>query len=99
VIQNQDGWKYKKHAKEQGLNSQFTVDSDSGIVLGVDVVSDPTDHHQLILQIENLQNNGFDLTNTKILADSIYGTKEALEYLEKNGLDAYISKQETSNHE
>jgi hypothetical protein len=45
VIQNQDGWKYKKHAKEQGLNSQFTVDSDSGIVLDVDVVSDPEDHH------------------------------------------------------
>ncbi|MDR3290832.1 MAG: hypothetical protein LBT10_01655 [Methanobrevibacter sp.] len=39
--------------------------------------------HQLIPQIENLQNNGFDLTRTKILADSIYGTEEALEYLEK----------------
>jgi hypothetical protein len=64
----------------------------------VDVVNDPTDH-QLIQQIENLKNNGFDLTKGKILADSIYGTNEALEYLEKNGLDAYIPsrKQATLN--
>ncbi|MDR3291781.1 MAG: transposase [Methanobrevibacter sp.] len=47
-------------------------------------------------QIENMQNNGFDLTNTKILADSVYGTNEALEYLEKNGLDDYIPSRKQS---
>lgn len=58
-----------------------------------------TDHHQFKPQIENLKNAGYELNNTKILADSIYGTVEALEYIEKEKLDAYIPsrKQATKN--
>jgi hypothetical protein len=58
-------------------------------VLCVDVVSDPTDPHQLIPQIENLQNNGFDLTHTKMIKNNSSKGNGRKKCMNKEGEEIY----------
>jgi transposase len=82
--------KNKKGVFEQGYNIQTTIDSYKGIRLNTSASNDPTDHHQLKPQIETLKNKGYDLNGVTILADSIYGTTDALDYIYDNKLNALI---------
>ena len=81
----------KKNRMELSYNMQIAVDYDSGIILASTITQDPTDHHQLIPQIEQIQETIGPLPSyTKISADNGYFTQTNLQYLEENGLDCYI---------
>jgi transposase len=76
---------------ELSYNMQLTVDYESGIIIANSVTQDPTDHHQLILQIEEtIQNIGPLPDDTALSADNGYYTKTNLQYLNDNELDGYI---------
>ena len=81
----------KKNRIELSYNMQIAVDYNSGIILANSVTQDPTDHHQLIPQIEQtIDTIGPLLDNTAISADNGYFTKTNLQYLDNNKLDGYI---------
>jgi len=83
--------KNKKGKKELSYNIQNFVDCDSGIILQSFLTQDPTDHYQLIPQIEKLrQNPNFNIENSKILLDTGYNTQKGIKYLYKNELDGYV---------
>lgn len=76
---------------ELSYNMQIAADYDSGIIITSTITQDPTDHHQLIPQIEEIQETIGPLPSyTKISADNGYFTQTNLQYLEENGLDGYI---------
>jgi transposase len=81
----------KKNLMELSYNMQIAVDYDSGIILSNTVTQDPTDHYQLIPQIENtIETLGQLPDDTAISADNGYFTKTNLQYLDENELDGYI---------
>ena len=81
----------KKNRMELSYNMQLAVDYNSGIILANSVTQDPTDHHQLIPQIEQtIEIIGPLPDNTAISADNGYFTKTNLQYLDDNKLDGYI---------
>jgi transposase len=83
--------KNKKNQIELSYNMQLTVNYNSGIILANSVTQDPTDHHQLIPQIEQtIQTIGPLNKDTAINADNGYFTKTNLQYLDNNKLDGYI---------
>ena len=83
--------KNKKGKTELSYNIQNFVDCESGFILQSFITQDPTDHYQLIPQIENLeQNPHINIENSKIIADTGYNTQKGIEYLYKNDFDAYI---------
>ncbi|MDO8825044.1 IS1182 family transposase [Methylophaga sp.] len=81
----------KKKRIELSYNMQIAVDHKSGIILSNKVTQEPTDHHQLIPQIEQIKTIiGPIPKHTKISADNGYFTQHNIEYIHKNKLDAYI---------
>lgn len=83
--------KNKKNRMEFSYNMQIAVDYNSGIILASSITQDPTDHHQLIPQIEQINETLGPLSeDTKFSADNGYYTRKNLEYLEENELDGYI---------
>ena len=93
----------KKNRMELSYNMQIAVDYNSGIILANSVTQDPTDHHQLIPQIEQtIQTIGPLPHDTAISADNGYFTKTNLQYLDDNELDGYIPNRkqahETKKH-
>ena len=71
----------KKNRMELSYNMQIAVDYDSGIILSNTVTQDPTDHYQLIPQIEHtIKTLGQIPNNTAISADNGYFTKTNLQY-------------------
>jgi len=83
--------KNKKHRWELSYNMQIAVDHDHGIILASSITQDPTDHYQLIPQIEQIEQNLGPLPDDLCLsADNGYFTQENLEYIEENNIDAYI---------
>lgn len=83
--------KNKKNKKELSYNSQISVDHKSGIIITNSVTQDPTDHHQLIPQIEKIiETIGPLPANTSISADNGYFTQDNIAYIYENELDAYI---------
>jgi len=83
--------KNKKNQWEFSYNMQIAVDYDSGIILSSTITRDPTDHYQLIPQIEHIKDTLGPLPGgTKISADNGYYTEENLKYLAENELDGYI---------
>ncbi|MCL2114970.1 MAG: IS1182 family transposase, partial [Methanobrevibacter sp.] len=84
----------KKGYNELSFNIQNIVDCESGLILQSKITQDPTDHYQLIPQIENLQQNPeINMENSKFVADTAYNTQEAIEYLYNNNIDAFIPNQ------
>ena len=83
--------KNKKNRMEFAYNLQIAVDYDSGIILASNLTQDPTDHYQLIPQIEQIQETIGPLpSDTRISADNGYFTQNNLQYLDENELDGYI---------
>ncbi|MGV8144338.1 MAG: IS1182 family transposase, partial [Methanothermobacter sp.] len=83
--------KNKKHQWELSYNMQIAVDHDYGIILASSITQDPTDHYQLIPQIEQVKQNIGPLPDDiSLSADNGYSTQENLEYIEENQIDAYI---------
>ena len=81
----------KKNRIELSYNLQLTVDYDSGIILANTVTQDPTNHYQLIPQIEQIIETLGPLNDdTTISADNGYYTKMNLQYLENSELNGYI---------
>jgi len=81
----------KKNRMELSYNLQLAVDYNSGIILANSVTQDPTDHHQLIPQIEQTIDTIGPLNgDTAISADNGYFTKTNLQYLNNNKLYGYI---------
>jgi hypothetical protein len=93
----------KKNRMEFSYNMQLAVDYNSGIILANSVTQDPTDHHQLIPQIEQTIDTIGPLPDEiAISADNGYFTKTNLQYLDINELDGYIPNRkqahETKKH-
>jgi transposase len=83
--------KNKKHQWELSYNMQIAVDHDHGIILASSITQDPTDHYQLIPQIEQIKLNIGPLPDDMPLsADNGYSTQENLEYIAENNINAYI---------
>jgi transposase len=83
--------KNKKNQSEFAYNLQQAVDHYSGIILASTITTDPTDHYQLIPQIEQIiETIGPLPDDSKISADNGYYTEENLKYLAENNLDGYI---------
>jgi len=83
--------KNKKNRWEFSYNLQLAVDHDSGIIVASTVTQDPTDHYQLIPQIEQIVETLGPLPDdAKISGDNGYFTEDNLKYLAENGLDGYI---------
>ena len=83
--------KNKKNKIELSYNSQISVDHKSGIILTNSVTQQPTDHHQLIPQIEKIIEPIGPLPDqTCISADNGYFTQDNIAYINENKLDAYI---------
>lgn len=83
--------KNKKNRWEFSYNMQIAVDYDSGIILASTITTDPTDHYQLIPQIEEIIETIGPLHDyAKISADNGYFTEDNLKFLVENNLDGYI---------
>ncbi len=85
----------KKGLPEIAYNLQSAVDYDSKLVVSFDLVQDPTDHHQLAKQVDNIKES-IQETPQKISADTIYNTKEGLNKLEQEEIDGYIPTRKQS---
>lgn len=82
--------KNKKGKFENAYNIQISTE-DNGIILENDVTQDPTDHNQLIPQLEGITDTIGEIPEeTAILADNGYFTDKNIKYLDENNLDGYI---------
>jgi len=82
--------KKKKGKKELSYNVQNIVDCESGIILKSTLTQDPTDHYQLIPQLENIrQIPDINTKKAKILADNAYNTQNGVEHAYLNHFDLY----------
>ena len=70
-------------------NAQTAVDDKFHVIVGVDVTTEETDHHQLIPMVEQVIHNTKSQPEV-ISADPGYATYENYEYLANNGLYALI---------
>lgn len=89
----------KKHFIEQSYNTQITVDSEHGIIIGNNVVQHETDYKELIPQIEKTEETiGFKLSEgTEISADNGYFSGANIGYLNKRKFDGYIPDQDITS--
>jgi transposase len=89
----------KKHFIEQSYNTQITVDSEHGIIIGNNVVQHETDYKELIPQIEKTEEAiGLKLPKgTEISADNGYFSGANIGYLNKRKFEGYIPDQEITS--
>jgi len=99
LIDPESRWmKNKKNQWEFAYNLQLAVDHDSGIILASIITTDPTDHYQLIPQIEQIIGTIGPLPEgAKISADNGYYTEDNLKYLAENKLDGYIANRKQAH--
>lgn len=87
----------KKSQWEFDYNLQIGVDDYKGIMLSVGISNNPTDFHELIPQLMQIEENIGELPeNTQISADNGYSTDQNMQYLEDKQLDGYISTRKLS---
>ena len=83
--------KNKKGGIDFNYNVQTVNDTETGLILDIDVIRDPIDLNSLIPEIKNVQRTlNITLENTTILADNGYYSQYTLDYLEKHNLKALI---------
>lgn len=76
-------------------NAQISIDSETGIIVARDVVSDNVDYHQLIPQLEQVKANVGKYPD-EVSADNGYYSGKNLMYLFEKGIDAYIPDENTA---
>jgi transposase len=82
----------KKNRKELSFNVQASVDYKSKLIVNINAVQAPTDHHQLISQLNNILKT-IDQYPDKISADYAYRGDKEFKFLHENGIDGYIPNQ------
>ena len=81
--------KYKDGSKKPSYNCQVAVDEKEQIIVAADVVNEENDLHQVEPIIQNVKNT-LGYKPTIVLADAGYFSYENLEFLQEEGIDAYI---------
>jgi len=90
--------KNKKDRVELSFNIQAAVDYQSKLIISLNVVQDPTDHNQLIPQIQKVLWT-INKYPEKISADYAYRGEKEFKFLKDNGIDGYIPNQkQTREH-
>ena len=81
--------KHKGGNKKPSYNGQVAVDDKEQVIVAADLVDDENDVHQLNPMILNIWAT-LGRKPTILLADAGYFSYENLEFLKRNGIDAYI---------
>jgi len=90
--------KNKKDRVELAFNIQACVDYQSKLIVSLNAVQDPTDHNQLIPQIQKVL-WAINRYPEKISADYPYHGEKEFKFLKDNGIDGYIPNQkQTREH-
>ena len=90
LTDNDSSFITRSSKKVQGYNPQAAVDADNQIIVGYVVSSDTNDYANLIPTLEDVKKNMGHLPR-EVSTDTGYYTKENLKYLEREGVDGYIS--------
>jgi transposase len=78
-----------RRAIQPSYNGQIAVDEKEQIIVATDITQETTDHHELIMMIEVVEQN-LGVLPKETSADAGYSSYENLEYTWQRGLDAYI---------
>jgi transposase len=86
-----------------GYNVQFATDTESGVILGVEVTNAGTDYEQLTPMLDQLDER-YDRVPDKVLVDGCFVTVEAIEQAEARGCAVYAplkdeEKQREAGHD
>ncbi|AKB30490.1 Mobile element protein [Methanosarcina siciliae T4/M] len=81
--------KHKDGSKKPSYNCQVAVDEKEQIIVAADVVNEENDLHQIEPMIQNVKNT-LGYKPTIVLADAGYFSYGNLEFLQEEGIDAYI---------
>jgi transposase len=84
--------KNKKDRIELAFNIQACVDYQSKLIVNLNAVQDPTDHNQLIPQMQKVLWT-LNKYPEKISADYAYRGEKEFKFLKDNGIDGYIPNQ------
>jgi hypothetical protein len=90
--------KNKKDKIELSFNIQAAVDYQSKLIVSLNAVTDPTDHNQLIPQVQKVLWT-LNRYPKKISADYAFRGEKEFKFLKENGIDGYIPNQkQTRQH-
>ncbi|AKB37306.1 Mobile element protein [Methanosarcina siciliae C2J] len=81
--------KHKDGSKKPSYNCQVAVDEKEQIIVAAEVVNEENDLHQMEPMTQNVKNT-LGCKPTIVLADAGYFSYENLEFLQEEGIDAYI---------
>jgi len=76
---------------EQAYNCQAAVDSESQIIVAANVTQQTNDKQQLEPMVETIKKNTGGAKPQKLSADTGYFSQLNMEYLEEEGIDAYVA--------
>lgn len=88
--------KSQQGSVEMAYNVQSAVDARDHIILDYDVSLNPSDHYQLGNMVGKVKKR-YRLRRFTVLADKGYYNGEDLEKVKRQGVDAIVSKQKTSD--
>jgi transposase len=80
-----------KELNSNGYNIQLAVDTQSEMIVGVNVETDRSDNHQFSKQHQNSESILGENKQREYLADGGYTSTETLDYVEENEVEAYIN--------
>ena len=93
LVDNDARWMInKKNTPEISFNVQAAVDYQSGLIVSLDLVQDPTDTNQLIPELEQIKNNLGHYPEC-VSADYGYWSHNNLKFLNDQFIDGYIPNQ------
>ena len=76
---------------EQSYNCQVAVDSEEQVIVANRTSQKANDKKELKPLIDKVKAHFGDIVTRKLSADAGYYSQENIEYLEKNGIDAYVA--------
>ncbi len=79
------------HSFEQCYNAQAAVDVEDQVIVAADVTQHANDKREVAPMAEEIKANAGGEKPEKLSADSGYFSQENVEYLESEGVDAYIA--------
>lgn len=83
--------------KAPAYNAQISVDTESQLICGNDVVQDRNDQNQFSAQYENVENNLGADADREYITDAGYHNLEQLEYIEENEIKATVADPHPEN--